>query len=321
MAGSDVVGRDGAPTDLDAFWSATRDELGTVPFGVRRRSARGSIPGTTLQTLSFLSSGGRRIHGYTLTWNDDRPRPVVVHAHGYRSKSRLQPDWAAAGCHLLGFDVRGFGRSEAAVPDPSPWGWLLTGVRQPETSVLRGAVADYVRAVEVAARILPASWVVAHGVSLAGGLATMAAAVAGGPDLLVVGVPTFGWTEGRRLLVERGSGAEVDRFLDEHPEYPEADLQSVFAYFDAALLAPKVQCPTLVGIGRLDRVVPAACVQRIIDRLRTPHEVMSFPVSHTASPLMREWERFEERWLDLATQGVPAGFGQPSVAASATHSR
>lgn len=311
-----------APGDLYPFWSATRAALDAVPLDVRRTSSTGSVPGTTVESLSFRSWDDRRVSGYLLTWNDDRPRPVVVHAHGYRSRARIHPEWATAGCHLLGFDVRGFGRSKDAVPAPSPWGWLLTGIRQPETSVLRGAVADYMRALAVAAHLVPGARLVCHGVSLAGGLATMAAAVGASPDLLVVGVPTFGWAEGRRLLVERGSGAEVHRFLGQHPEYPEDELQAVFAYFDAALLAPAVRCPTLVGIGRVDRVVPAACVERIATALPAPKEIMTFPVSHSGSPRMQEWERFDRRWLSLATRGVPPAFGgQPDAAALATQER
>ena len=135
-------------------------------------------------------------------------------------------------------------------------------------------------------------------------------------------MPTFGWTEGRRLLVERGSGAEVAAFLQRHPQYPEDDLQMVLAYFDAALLAPAVRCPTVLGLGILDRVVPLASVQAIVERLRAPLEVMTFPISHDSGPAMRAWDRFDQRWLALAFAGVPAGFGrQRSAAASRTHPR
>jgi cephalosporin-C deacetylase len=138
---------------------------------------------------------------------------------------------------------------------------------------------------------------------------------------------SFGWVEGRRLLVERGSGAEVATFLERHPQYPEDDLQTVLSYFDAALLAPAVGCPTVVGLGVVDHVVPFASVQAIVVRLRAPLEVMTFPVSHDAGPAMRAWDRFDERWLGLALRGVPSGFGQRdprsqrSAAASRTQAR
>ncbi len=313
----------GGPPDLALFWAAATAELRAVPGALRRSSRPAPSNGTVATDVSFRSLGGHRIHGYAITWADQAPRPLVVHAHGYRSQAEPRLEWVRAGCHVLGFDVRGFGRSVDAVPSPSPAGWLLTGARLPETCVLRGAVCDYVRASEVAHALSVSTLrVVHHGVSLAGGLALMAEAVAPRADLLALGVPTFGWTEGRRLLVERGSGAEVAAFLERHPQYPEDDLQMVLAYFDAALLAPAVRCPTVLGLGILDRVVPLASVQAIVERLRAPLEVMTFPISHDSGPAMRASDRFDQRWLALAFADVPAGFGrQRSAAASRTHPR
>ncbi len=311
------------PPDFADFWSATVAELEQIRPDVRLTARPAPSNQTSAHDLAFLSWGNRRIRGYAVTWNDGVPRPLIVHAHGYRSQVTPRVEWVESGCHVLGFDVRGFGRSVDAVRSPSAAGWLLTGARQPETSVLRGAVCDYVRATQVAAALdVPVRRFISHGVSLAGGLATMAEAVAPHADLLVLGVPTFGWSEGRRLLVERGSGAEVAAFLTGHPQYPEDDLQMVLSYFDAALFAPAITCPTLVGIGRVDRVVPYACVRSIAAALRCPHEVMLFPVSHDAGPEMREWDRFDRRWLGLARDGVPSAFGrQAGAEASSTHAR
>jgi len=60
----------------------------------------------------------------------------------------------------------------------------------------------------------------------------MAEALFGASDLLVVGVPTFGWAEGRYFLVKSGSGAEIARYLDARPEDSE-DVMLVLRYFDA----------------------------------------------------------------------------------------
>ncbi|MCE3555142.1 acetylxylan esterase [Pseudonocardia sp. RS11V-5] len=320
------------PPDLEAFWATTLAQLREVPLDLRRAPRPAPTAGTVAHELRFRSWGGQPIHGYAITWEGATPRPLVVHAHGYRSQAVPRLEWVRAGCHVVGFDVRGFGRSLAAVPAPAA-GWLLTGARRPETSVLRGAVCDYVRATDVATALqVPTLRAVSHGVSLAGGLALMAQAVAPRADLLVLGVPTFGWAEGRRLLVEAGSGAEVAAFLEQHPQYPEDDLQTVLAYFDAALLAPRVGCPTVVGLGVVDRVVPRATVEAVVAQFRAPVEVMTFPVSHDAGPGMRAWARFDERWLELAVGGVPSGFGragsgpgrspgQRSAAASRTQPR
>lgn len=311
-----------APPDLGSFWTTTAEALARIPPDVRCVARPDPASAVRAYDLSFVSWDHRRIRGYAILWDDTTPRPLIVHAHGYRSQVEPRFEWARAGCHVVGFDIRGFGRSTDAVPAPARGGWLLTGLREPESSVLRGAVCDYVRATQVGTLLgVPVLRRVTHGVSLAGGLAAMAEAVSPRADLLVLGVPTFGWVEGRRLLVERGSGAEVAEFLDTHPQYPEEDLQAVLSYFDTSLLAPAIRCPTLIGIGRVDRVVPYASVRAIADALRAPVEVMTFPVSHDPGPEMAEWERFDRRWLALALGGVPAGFGQPSAAASLTHSR
>jgi cephalosporin-C deacetylase len=117
-------------------------------------------------------------------------------------------------------------------------------------------------------------------------------------------------------------GRRGRQFLECHPQYPEDDLHTVLSYFDAAMLAAAVGCPTVVGVGRVDRVVPFASVQAIVERLRAPLEVMTFPVSHDTGPAMRAWDRFDERWLALALGGIPTGFGrQRRVAASRTQLR
>lgn len=138
----------------------------------------------------------------------------------------------------------------------------------------------------------------------------MAEAAAPSADLLVLATPTFGWLEGRRLLVEIGSGAEVTRFLAAHPDYPEQDLMAVLQYFDSTNFAELVTCPTLVGLGLIDRVVPAATVATIVARLTCPHEVRYFPTSHAEPSEMTAWAAFDRRWLDLTARGVTAGFGR-----------
>jgi cephalosporin-C deacetylase-like acetyl esterase len=189
---------------------------------------------------------------------------------------------------------------------------VLSGRESPERSVLRGAVCDYLRAVQVGRRLLggATSRTVLEGTSLAGGLALMAEALAGMADLLAIAVPSFGWAEGRRLLASSGSAAEINRYLERRPEHAAEDLMVMLRYFDPVNFAGQVVCPTLIGVGQVDRVVPAPTVLAIADRLGGPHEVLYFPVSHSGGPEEDHWSAFERRWLELARGGVPDGFGR-----------
>lgn len=292
------------PADFFEFWTTTLAQLDREDLDVRSDLVE-KAGDTVLSTVSFRSLGGANIQGYCLRRTDDRPRPLVVHAHGYNSFSEVQRDWAGSGCHVLGFDVRGFGRSSAAVPDISPHGWVVTGVESPRTSVLRGAVCDYVRAVDVARPLIEGqsgviSRVVAHGVSFAGGLALLAEGHRPRADLLAVGVPTFGWFEGRRLLRPGGSAAEMNEYLDRCSPEVQRRVMSTVAYFDAINTADLVRAPVVVGVGCVDPVVPPETVYAVINHLRVGYELWELPVSHSEAPEEAQWGDFERRWLEVA---------------------
>jgi cephalosporin-C deacetylase len=300
------------PPDFSHFWAATLEELERVPPAVERRRERAEH-GVLLERLAFDSLGGARIHGYLLRKQGGGPRPLVFHGHGYGAQVEPQWEWAAVGLNVCGVDVRGQGKSRDAVPAPSPWGYVLTGIEAPEKHVLRGAVCDYLRGARTARELLGAAAerTVLHGFSFAGGLAILAEAFGRLADLLVLVQPSFGWAEGRRFLAQAGSGAEINRFLERQPEHSAEDPLVVMRYFDPASAADLIRCPTLVGVGEEDATVPAQTVLAIATRLAGPHELMRFPVSHTGTEEERRaWARFEQRWHALALSDVPADFGR-----------
>ena len=260
--------------------------------------------------LRVLSLGKVWLSGYALGWRDDRPRPVVIHAHGYGGRVAVQWLWARSGLNVVGFDVRGFGGSFQAVPDLSPWGYMLTGIGAPQQHVLRGAVCDYVRAHQVSVGLFGdrTKRTIFHGFSFAGALALMSEAVTQTASLLAMGVPTFGWHEGRLRLVENGSAVEVRRYLESRPSERKSVLKTL-SYFDSMNFAPLIECPTLAGYGREDVVVPPETVLAILNHLRCRRETMSMPVSHTDGPEEALWDYFDAAWIELAQQGVPPGFG------------
>jgi hypothetical protein len=167
-------GRDGAPTDPTSFADTPtgfRDVLGedSGPARVRSaqrlpRAARLGRQRPLFERLAFDSLDEARVSGYVIRWEDGAPRPLVVHGHGYGGDLEPMWRWAKAGLNVLGVEARGYGRSGDALPEPSPWGYVLTGIESPEEHVLRGAVCDYARAVEVGWEILGAS-AIAHGLA------------------------------------------------------------------------------------------------------------------------------------------------------------
>ncbi len=299
------------PQDMDAFWRDTTASLMQIEADPATAvMLENEDPRIEAVALCYRSLGGVRVHGYLLRWRDGHPRPLVVHSHGYGSRFDLRRDWARRGVNVAGFDARGFGRSRGGVP-LHPDGWVLTGIESPETSILRGAVCDLRRTLEVAVSLLPAAPTrrVLCGRSFSGGLACLAEGVDSIADLLIASVPTFGWAEGRRRLVRGGSGAEINRFLGSHPHLEVAAMRTL-SYFDPVNLASDIRIPALIGVGLRDEVVPAETVYAIINHLQSPHEVREFPFSHSTQPQESLWSHFEEEWLGLALRGVPHDFAR-----------
>ena len=297
------------PPDFEEFWANTRAELDAVDPDITTSDLpHDHDADLRLQRLTFRSLHGTSVSGYLLT--GPGPRPLIVHSHGYGSQTDVHWPWAEQGADVLGIDIRGFGMSAGAVADRSRSGYVLTGIQSPETSILRAAVCDYARALQVG-RLLKGermTRLVAHGISFAGGLALMAEALMQTADVLVVGVPTFGWADGRHFYVQLGSGAEISAYVQRRPQAAE-DIALVLRYFDTMSFAPDVTCPTLVGLGIQDVVVPAKTVYAIANHLGGPHEVMEFPVSHTEHPDEQLWQAFDDRCVALALNGPPEGFG------------
>lgn len=292
------------PADFDAFWGETLAELAHIPYAIRPDTEQTVGPDLQLRTLQFQSWQYARIHAYLLQGSDPEPRPLVVYTHGYDGQCEIVRHWAAQGLDVFGFDTRGFGRSRHAVPERHPDGWILTGIEAPAHSILRGAICDYHRAVDVARQLLPRPprHTLFYGFSFGGAMALVGAALRRDADMVVAGVPSLGWMAGRRRLVKAGSGKEVNDYLARHPHLEPTVMQTL-AYFDTANFAAQIRAPCLLGLGQRDIVVPAATVRAISERLHCAKILREFPVSHSQLAEERLWQDFEAEWLGRALTG------------------
>lgn len=297
------------PEDFHRFWALTVAELQRVAPDPELEEDAVGAPGLTLQRVRYRSLGGAEIHGYLLCPKTVQPRPLVVHAHGYNDRYEVMVDWAQRGFSVFGFDARGFGRSAQSV-EVSEHGYVVTGVESPQTSILRGAVADYLQAVRVA-RALLADQVTSvgyYGFSFGGGLALMAAGLSRDPDLVVVGQPTFGWNEERFRLALAGSALHIKEYVDRFP-WRRDTVNSTLDFFDTLHFAPLIHAPVFLGIGLDDDVVPSRTLLALANYLNTRVEVRILPVSHSADPRESLWQKFKEEWLGCLADGLPDEFG------------
>ena len=313
------------PDGFFPFWQGTLAALARVPANPRLGLTVTSPEGAHIVPVRFASLGNCDIQGFLITLDApedgaaaDSParRPLVVTTHGYNSQCNPVLEarhTATCGADLFCFDVRGFGLSRAAC-QVDPRGYILTGLTAPHTSILRGAVCDYVRAAEVAQRLCAGrGGVVFHGRSYGGALALLAQGLTSRADYLAVALPTFGWLEGRRQLVTRGSGQEINQHLARHPRL-EAAATATLRYFDTVNVADRIACPTLIGVARRDEVVPAATVYAIANHMDPPPEIVELPVGHSTDEEERRWTDFDARWTaTVAALRSPEPEPEPST--------
>src|ERR1700716_1194003 len=95
-------GRNPAPTDLDAYWSAALAELERTGPEVVLEPNRFPAGFADCFDLWFTGVGGARVHAkYVRPRTDAGPHPALLHFHGYSMRS---PDWA----RMLGWVGRGY---------------------------------------------------------------------------------------------------------------------------------------------------------------------------------------------------------------------
>jgi cephalosporin-C deacetylase len=288
------------PEDFDRFWKGTLAALDGFEraFVKTLQNSRGSI---NHYAIDFNAWGNTAIFGYCLHWNDAQARPLLIYTHGYNGQCNIEWQWAEQGLNVFGFDTRGFGRSTIPIHKD---GWILTGIESPDTSILRGAICDYIRATEIARLIAQSSVLrtLYYGRSFGGAMALMAEGLNQAADLLAVGAPTFGWMAGRRILTKLGSGDEINRYIRKHPEQ-DGKIMNTLSYFDTVNFAPLINKPTLIGIGQKDIVVPAETVHAICKQLHCPHVIREFPYGHSSQPEEQLWQNFDKEWQQMALTG------------------
>ena len=300
------------PSDFDQFWSQTHEtllEINPQPVLARQNSPADAL---TYEQLRFTSLGQVGISGYLLSQNTSEPRPIVIHSHGYNSQYDVMLNWASHGCHVLGIDFRGFGRSQHL---PLANGsYVMTGIEAPQTSILRGNVADLVQAMRVGRLLLGerVSSLTLKGFSFGGAMALMAATLDTSADLVVAGQPTLGWHSERLRLAAAGTGAELRRYRDSNAS-KHAKIMQTLNYFDTLHFAARLKSPTLIGIGLDDAVVPSRSVIAISNHVAVPEfEVRILPVAHSDDPRESLWKDFDDQWLGYTTNGLPADYGDAS---------
>ncbi len=272
------------PPGFGQHWDRwVRAVLDTTPSLRPVEPAEREAAGAEGVTHVLRSTGGVRI-GCRVTMPATSPAPgIVVTSHGYHvpaGEPLTDGDpWSGRGLGVLKVRVRGYPGSQLDTGDLTAHagGYITLGLDEAAESadrwILADALADVANAVRAARELVGHGVpIMLHGESFGGGLGVIAASMLLRIEpvrRLALGVPTFGdwsWRLGHRTGV--GAGAEIQRFLDAHPQHAEAILAAL-PHYDAVVHAARVVCPTVCKLAQRDEVVPAPTAAAIFNALGT----------------------------------------------------
>ncbi len=214
---------------------------------------------------------------------------MVVEYVGYGGGRGLSLDWLTFSCaghpHLV-MDTRGQGGGWRGSDTPDPHdggipgstGFLTRGIRDPRRQYYTRLFVDAVRAVD-AARAHPVGSelpIVTTGMSQGGGLALVAAHLAGGVTATMPAVPFLANFEHAVRITEAAPYAEIIKFCAIYPQ----DVTRVFAslsYLDIVNHAKHVERPAMFSVGLLDEIAPASTVYAAYNHYAGPKAIEVYP--------------------------------------------
>jgi cephalosporin-C deacetylase len=263
------------PSDLDAFWRTTLDELAEVPFEIEVIETGPELRGVQCARLSFHGLGGARVEGWYVRPSGRGRFPGLVCYHGYGGRGARPLELyslAAQGIAVLSMDCRGQ-CGEVVDPDLGESGghargWLTMGIRSPETYYYRSLYADAVRAIEVLCALdeVDEDRIAVTGPSQGGGLSLAAAALSPIPKFVWADIPFLCHFERGVDVASEGPYPEIADFLRRMPGL-EPIVWRTLSYFDNLVLAPRVAAATVVTAGLWDEVCPPSTIFPTFTRL------------------------------------------------------
>lgn len=289
---------DGVPGDFDRFWRATYAENEARPLRYSLTAVPYPDPAVNAYQVSFASWGGMTSGAWLLEPAHGGSVLGCVIGHGYGGREDIDPgDWclnSAADRDVVRiFPVaRGFHISpHEGVPYNDGGRHVLHGIANRDSYVLRGCIAEQWTCAHILLDRHPhlAGHLVYSGGSFGGGIGALMLPWCERFVAAHLNVPTFGHHPWRLRSVCQGSGEQVRRHAERHPE-----VVDVLAYYDAATAATRIRIPMMVGAALFDPGVPPPGQFAVANALAGEVHLSILSHGHFDHPETRhEWPRHE----------------------------
>lgn len=298
------------PDDFDQFWSQTLTQLSEIPLEpTATPDPLRTNPEADVYQATYRSLDDLKIFGwYTLPAQPagSGPYPAILLLPGYKSEPALRRDWGRKGVAVLSVAVRGKLPSSAQF-NPGYPGLLTSGIESRETYAYRGVISDCSRGLDflLSRPEIDPNRIYACGSSQGGGLTLITAALRPEIRAAVAGYPFLCCFPESIRMLRSYPYDEISCYLRAHPQNETQILQTL-QYYDAVNFAPRIQCPTAVGIALDDEVCPPETGYAAYAQLNAHRELWLFPQSGHGNA--HDYPKKETTWLDqqIATSSNPS---------------
>ena len=288
------------PDDFDQFWSQTLTQLSEIPLDpTATPDPLRSNPEANVYQATYRSLDALKIFGWYILPAQpagNGPYPAILLLPGYKSEPALRRDWGRKGVAVLSVAVRGKLPSSAQF-NPGYPGLLTHGIESRETYAYRGVISDCSRGLDflLSRPEIDPHRIYACGSSQGGGLTLITAALRPEIRAAVAGYPFLCCFPESIQMLRSYPYDEISCYLRAHPQNETQTLQTL-RYYDAVNFAPRIQCPTAIGIALDDEVCPPETSYAAYAQLNAPRELWLFPQSGHGNA--HEYPQKETTWLD-----------------------
>lgn len=287
------------PPDFAAFWQKTYAAARDVPLNITKRRIESGNAQIDLFEIEFDalgtdSSAPQRIGGWLTVPKDGKFERGVVVGHGYGGREGAALHLSGPACAAIFPCARGFHRSASAHLPNSAAYHVLHGLKQRETYLHRGCVADLWAAASALIELFPetASNLHYEGGSFGGGIGALMLPWDARFKRAFLDVPSFGNHPLRVTKSCTGSGEAIRLRYRRQPQILE-----VLAYFDAATAARHIQIPVFVAAALSDPAVPPPGQFAVYNALPSNKKLFVRQSGHpttesddqTLAPLIAKW--------------------------------
>ena len=286
------------PPDFDQFWKETKTELAEVTPDFKVTYLPDSTKDNRKVYLFEMKSlGGLTIRGYLTepkTNNKHKKFAVLLGLPGYQVG--LQPMYGTDNdLAIITLNVRGQGNSRDVIHTPRDE-YIFYHIEDKYKYVMRGVIMDCVRAVDFiySRPELNHDQIMVSGGSMGGFLSIATASLDKRIALCSAQNPILSDVYDLNGEVNWPMD-DISRYVKTKPGLTMDKVLQNLSYFDTKNFASGLRCPTLIGMGLLDPIIPPNNVYIDYNNVNTKKHLIIFrDLGHEVG---KPYKNYEGRWM------------------------